>query len=98
MATLTHTTKSRRINIRISDTHEELVRRGAQARGQTVTEFIVASACTIAEIELAEQSEFKLPPDQWKAFLSALDRPAKAHLQLKRLLAEPSVVEIANRK
>jgi uncharacterized protein (DUF1778 family) len=59
---------------------------------------MVASACMIAEIELAERSEFKLPPDQWKAFLAALDKPAEANPRLQRLLAEPSVVEIANRK
>jgi uncharacterized protein (DUF1778 family) len=98
MATLAHTPKSRRINIRISDAHEDLVRRGAQAKGQSVTEFMVASACMIAEIELAERSEFKLPPDQWKAFLAALDKPAEANPRLQRLLAEPGVVEIANRK
>jgi len=62
-----------------------------------VSEFIVQSACAAAESELADQCEFKLPPEQWQAFLAALDKPAEPNLLLRRLLTEPSVVELANR-
>ena len=87
--------KSRRLNFRISDAQEELLRRGATAKKQSVTEFIVESACTVAQCELAVQSEFRLPAQQWKEFLAALDRPASPNSALHRLLTEPSVLEQA---
>jgi uncharacterized protein (DUF1778 family) len=49
-------------------------------------------------MELAEQREFALPPAQWEAFLAALDRPTKFNPALHRLLTEPSVIEVANKK
>jgi uncharacterized protein (DUF1778 family) len=98
MATFSGPIKSRRINARVSETEEALLRKGARSKGQTLTEFVVQSACAVAEIELSEQREFKLPPAQWQAFLAALDKPTSSHDALHRLLAEPSVVELANRK
>jgi uncharacterized protein (DUF1778 family) len=96
MATLPRILKSQRINARISDTEEALLRRGALYKGQTLTEFVVQSACAVAELELAEEKEFLLPPAQWQAFLAALDRPTEASPALHRLLTEPSVIELAN--
>jgi uncharacterized protein (DUF1778 family) len=98
MPTLARTPKSRRINARISDAEEALLRRGALRKGQSVTEFIVESACAVAEMELAEQKEFVLPAAQWQAFLAALDKPTQFNPSLHRLLTEPSVIELANRK
>jgi uncharacterized protein (DUF1778 family) len=97
MATMARALKSQRLNFRISDAQEALLRRGANAKGQSMTEFIVASACIIAECELAEERNFKLPPKQWKAFLDALDKPVVANSALHRLLSEPSAIELANR-
>jgi uncharacterized protein (DUF1778 family) len=67
-------------------------------RGQTMTEFVVQSACAVAEMELAEEKEFVLPTAQWRAFLAALDKPTEFRPALHRLLTEPSVIELANRK
>lgn len=98
MATMTRTLKSERINFRISAEQESLLRKGAEHKKQSVTDFIVESACAAAEIELALQREFRLPLDRWNAFLAALDKPAEANPALRRLLTEPSVIELANRK
>ena len=98
MSTLPLELKSKRINARISAAEEALLRQGARRKGQTVTEFIVESACAVAEMELAEQKEFVLPPAQWEAFLAALDKPTQPNPAMHRLLTEPSVVELANRK
>lgn len=98
MATATRTPKSRRLNFRISDKQETLLRRGANAKGQSVTEFIIASACAVAEYELAEERDFRLPRDQWELFLEILDKPATPNPALRQLLRERSVIEIANQK
>jgi uncharacterized protein (DUF1778 family) len=98
MATSSRLLKSRRINARISEAEEALLRRGARRKGQTVTEFVVESACAVAEMELAEQKEFALPLAQWEAFLAALDKPTEPNPALQRLLTQPSVIELANKK
>lgn len=98
MATLPRPLKSGRINARISDAEEALLRKGTRRKGQTLTEFVVESACAVAEIELAEQKGFTLPPAQWQAFLAALDKPTEFNPALHRLLTEPSVIELANKK
>jgi uncharacterized protein (DUF1778 family) len=90
--------KSRRINARLSEAEEAILRKGALRKGQTMTEFVIASACAVAEIDLAEQRELTLPPAQWQAFLAALDRPTESNPALHRLLTEPSVIELANTK
>jgi uncharacterized protein (DUF1778 family) len=63
-----------------------------------MTEFVMQNACARAEMELAEQREFILPPAQWEAFLAALNKPTEPNPILHRLLTEPSVIELANRK
>lgn len=74
------------------------MRKGALRKGQTVTEFVVQSACAVAEIELAEQKELALPLEQWQAFLAALDKPTQLNPALSRLLTESIAIELANRK
>ena len=95
---MTRALKSQRINFRISEAQERLLRKGAEHKRQSITDFIVDSACIVAESELALQSEFKLPRPQWNTFLAALDKPATVNPALRRLLTEPSVIELANRK
>lgn len=98
MATMARALKSQRINFRLSEAQAELLHKGAQHTGKNLTEFIVESACTVAEVELAETSEYRLPPDKWRAFLAALDNPPKPTAELRRLMTEPSVLELANCK
>ena len=85
--------RSRRLNLRTSAQQEELMRQGAQERGESLSEFIIRSACAEAEVALADQRHFSLNADQWNAFVAALDRPAQPKPRLRRLFAEPSVLE-----
>lgn len=85
--------KTKRINLRASAPQERLLRRVAQNKGQTLTEFIVQSACDAAEQESAAEGDFKLSPEKWQAFVEALERPARVHSRLSRLFAEPSILE-----
>jgi uncharacterized protein (DUF1778 family) len=69
------------------------MRRGAQLRGESLTDFILQSACSEAEQGLADQRRFSLNPEQWSAFVAALDRPIQPKPRLRRLFSEPSVLE-----
>jgi uncharacterized protein (DUF1778 family) len=69
------------------------MRRGAQQRGENLTDFIINSACAEAELAIADQHRFSLNEEQWRAFVAALDRPVQHKPSLRRLFAEPSVLE-----
>ena len=85
--------RRQRINFRASDSEERLIRLGAEKRGEKVTRFIVESACSAAEMALADQKHFELPPAQFARFTQALDRPAKVIPALQRLFSEKSILE-----
>ena len=85
--------RTRRLNLRTSKRQEDLMRRGAQERGESLTDFIIRSACSEAEQALADQRRFSLSPEQWNAFVAALDRPVQVKARLRRLFTEPSVLE-----
>ncbi len=69
------------------------MRRGAQEHGESLTDFIIRSACAEAEQTLTDQRRFSLDAEQWNAFVAALDRPVQAKPRLHRLFSEPSVLE-----
>src|SRR5689334_20937727 len=87
------TARSQRINFRVSADEERLIRLGAAKTGEKVTRFIVQSACTAAEVALADQKHFELTPVQFARFAEALDRPANVIPSLQRLFAQKSVLE-----
>ena len=85
--------KSERFHIRATTRQASLIKAGAARRNANLTEYIVDSTCTQAEMDLADQNHFVLPPRAWNAFIKALDAPPKVPHGLKRLFARPSVAE-----
>jgi uncharacterized protein (DUF1778 family) len=81
------TIRTRRINLRATGHQEKLIRTGAETSGVSVTDFILESACLQAEHVLADKSEFSASSKQWKAFIEALDRPARVKPELARLFS-----------
>ncbi len=88
-----HHRRTSRINVRASEQQETLIRQGAQARGESLTEFMLRAACTEAEHALADKRQFTLSPENWVAFLQALDKPPVLKPQLRKLFSEPSILE-----
>jgi len=89
----TRTRRVSRLNLRATARQKRLFETAASRRGVTVTEFVLESAQNRAEEILAEERHFVLPPERWRAFVAALDRPARAKPRLRRLLREPSILE-----
>ena len=56
-----------------------------------MTDFIMRSAREKAEQALSDQTRFVIDDKQWKAFLTALDRPPQDKPRLRRLFQEPHV-------
>lgn len=93
MATATRAKRTNRLNIRATKTEKKLLETAAARQATTVSDFVLESACSRAEDILTEERNFELPPDRWKAFVSALDRPVQLKPRLKKLLTEPTVLE-----
>lgn len=91
--TIRRQSKSRRFNLRATGSQEKLIRVVAELEGQSVTDFILESACKEAEQKLADQQHFLLSESQWKAFTKALDRPVQTKPRLRKLFSEPSILE-----
>ncbi len=85
MATVTRTARR---NLRVSPSDDALFRRAAAQVGESVSEFLVESGRTRAEVILADRTEFALDAKTWKAFNDALERPAEV---------KPAVVELMRR-
>lgn len=85
--------KSERFHIRATPRQASLIKAGAAKRNINLTEYILDSTCTQAEMDLADQNHFLLPPKAWNAFVKALDAPPKIPPGLKRLFARGSVAE-----
>ncbi|MSV27458.1 MAG: DUF1778 domain-containing protein [Bryobacterales bacterium] len=83
--------RDRRFQLRATATEDELIKVAADRQGVTVTEFIMRSACEKAEQAPADQTRFVLDEKRWKAFMEALDRPAKDKPRLRQLFQERHV-------
>ena len=86
----TKTIRAKRLNVRATDRQEKLIRIGAEASGVSVTDFILESACLQAEHVLADRRDFLASPKQWRAFVEALDRPARVKPALARVFSKSS--------
>lgn len=85
--------RDRRFQLRATASEESLIKVAADRQGVNVTEFIMRSACEKAEQALADQTRFVLDEKQWKAFMTALDRPAQDKPRLRQLFNEPHVAK-----
>ncbi len=77
-----------RINLRGTSAQLGSIRRAAESSQKSLTEFILESAATAAERVLADRHEFILDAKAWKAFQTALERPAILKPRLHTLLGE----------
>ncbi|MDA1314105.1 MAG: DUF1778 domain-containing protein [Acidobacteria bacterium] len=85
--------RDRRFQLRATASEEELIKVAADREGVNITEFILRSAREKAEQSLADQTRFVLDDKQWKAFMTALDRPAKDKPRLRQLFKEQHVAK-----
>ena len=85
--------RDRRFQLRATASEVELIKVAADRHGVNITEFIVRSACEKAEQALTDQTRFVLDDRQWRAFMAALDRPAKDKPRLRQLFKEQHVAK-----
>lgn len=80
--------RSARLGIRATPEQEAILKRAAEVRHKSLTEFILDSACSAAEQTLLDQRLFVVSTGQYEALLDLLDRPAQPNPGLKRLFSK----------
>jgi uncharacterized protein (DUF1778 family) len=86
-------TKTRRIEIRITEEERSLEQAAATVNGETLSEFVRRAAHREAERTLAERTRYVIDDEAAQRFLDALDRRSPdAERGLRRLIEKPSVL------
>lgn len=86
-------TKTRRIEIRITEEERDLEQAAAAANGETLSEFVRRAARREAERALAERTRYLVDEEAAQRFLAALEQPSPdTQRGLLRLTAKPSVL------
>jgi uncharacterized protein (DUF1778 family) len=86
-------TKTRRIEIRITEEERNLEQAAATANGETLSEFVRQAARREAERTLAERTRYVIDDEAAQRFLTALEQPStNAEQKLRRLIDKPSVL------
>ncbi len=75
--------KESRLNIRCDIRAHELLHKAATYAHVSVSEFVLYHALASAEKLVQEHENITLHPDDFQAFLTALDAPAKPNAALK---------------
>ena len=91
MATIT--TRSEKLDLRLSKQAKEMLRSAAAAAQRSVSEFVLESALSRAEETLADRRSFQLDGSQWSLFMEALDASPRELPRLKKLFQEKSIFE-----
>lgn len=89
------TRKSERLAVRITKRQHALLTEASRAAQTTVSEFVLDAATEAAEQVLADRTQFQLPAEQWRRFLSALDAPVEPLPRLRQLLESRTVLDEA---
>lgn len=86
-------TKTARLNLRLNDADDALLRQAANALGQSVSEFLTNTAVERAHEVLANQRHFLLDDETWDKFVSMLDVPPQPDPALVALFSRPRRID-----
>jgi uncharacterized protein (DUF1778 family) len=80
--------KEKRLSIRTTEPEKAILIQAAQAQRTNVSQFVLQVSLEAARTILEDQTEFRLPPDQWEAFCQRLDEPPKVIPALRQMFSE----------
>ena len=70
-------TRSRRINMRVSDEQERILRAAAELSGETLTGFVLSVATERAQDVVERSQLIEVSAEAFERFVAALDAPAE---------------------
>jgi uncharacterized protein (DUF1778 family) len=85
--------KTERLSLRLTPEQDAVLRRAAEARGESANDFVLRHAVEAAEMELADRRVFFVDDAQWSQLLELLSAPPALPPAMVKLLSNPSVLE-----
>lgn len=79
--------REKTINLRTTQAQKALIKRAADAAGETCTAFMLDASIERAQAVLADRLHFGLSSAQMTRFLAALDAPLPSSAALRKLIA-----------
>jgi uncharacterized protein (DUF1778 family) len=86
-------TKTERLNLRLTTAQDEVLRRAAEAKGESMSDYVLRHAVEAAETDLADRRVFVVDDAAWDELQQVLNRPPQPAAKLRKLLTTPSVLE-----
>ncbi len=83
----TQSVRTSRLGLLATPEQEAVLRRAAEVSHQSLTDFILDSACQAAEQTLLDQRLFMVSGSQYQALMDLLERPAQANDGLRELFS-----------
>jgi uncharacterized protein (DUF1778 family) len=86
--------KTERLSLRLTPTQDMVLRRAAEARGESTNDYVLRHAVEAAELDLADRRVFALDDAAWNELQDLLSAtPSQLPPAMARLLAHQSVLE-----
>ncbi len=88
--------RATRFSIRATVKQKDLISRAAARRRQTISEFVLENTIEAAEGLELDNAYFVLTPEKYNKFLAMLDEPTEPTPLLKKLMSDPTSVDVPN--
>jgi uncharacterized protein (DUF1778 family) len=86
-------TKTERLSIRLTPEQDLVLRRAAEAHGESTNEYVLRNAVGAAQSDLADLRTFVASENEWQGIESALSEPVMLNAAMVKLLTSRSVLE-----
>ena len=85
--------KTARLSLRLTPEQDAVIRRAAEARGESANDYVLRHAVEAAEMDLADRRVFVLDDGAWTELQELLSDPPAIPPAMIKLLTNPSVLE-----
>jgi uncharacterized protein (DUF1778 family) len=86
-------TKTERLNLRLTLAQNAVLRRAAEARGESTSDYVLRHAVEAAEMDLADRRVFAVDERAWADLQVLVSKPGALPLSMVALLSTPSPLE-----
>jgi uncharacterized protein (DUF1778 family) len=85
--------KTARLSLRLTPEQDAVLRKAAEARGESASDYVLRHAVDAAEMELADRRVFVVDDAAWVKLQDLLSEPPALPPAMIKLLTSPSVLE-----
>ena len=88
--------RATRFSIRATAKQKELISRAAARRRQSISEFVLENSLDIAHGLEMDHASLVMSPEDFREFLAMLDEPTEPTPLLRKLMSDPTSVDVPN--